>query len=167
MQWISMHNALGAGSPFDSTTSIKISCQTTLSIHLHYNRGYPLIYYQRHVTDEPKPSMIAHCTLPCIQIDNTCGWQSRRRPALTSPSNMIKRSSSRRSSRQRTRARYMYTLIYVANHPTRTRGLGDSGNDVLLAARLSCCSLLLKSTGWHTAFACKKTSSKKKPTARP
>ena len=31
----------------------------------------------------------------------------------------------------------------------------------------SYCSLLLKSRGWHTGFACKKFSAKKKPTARP
>ena len=51
---------------------------------------------------------------------------------FTSSSKTIKRSSSQRSSRQRTRARY----TYMANRPTHTRGLGDSGNDVLLAARL-------------------------------
>ena len=38
---------------------------------------------------------------------------------------MSKRSSSRRSSKQGTRARY----TYVANRPTHTRSLGDSGND--------------------------------------
>ena len=86
---------------------------------------------------------------------------------------------------------------YVANRPSHTRGLGDSGINVLLAARLkffymqiryanlyfsragnsnfgsvtgrrnqSCCSLLLKSRDWHTGFACKKISAKKK-TDRP
>ena len=80
----------------------------------------------------------------------------------------IKRSSSRRSSRLRTRAHY----TYVANRPicTQARPVGDSGNGVLLSARLSefnYCSLLLNSRGWHTGFACKKNFSKKSlPPAR-
>ena len=61
---------------------------------------------------------------------------------FTSSSKTIKRSSSQRtrSSRQRTRARYTY--VYVANRPTHTRGLGDSGKDVLVAARLPVPELL-------------------------
>ena len=83
---------------------------------------------------------------------------------FTSSSNTMNRSSSGRSSRQRTRARY----TYVANRPTHTRGLGDSGNDVFWQRGYqSYCFLLLKSRGGRAGFACKKISAKKdRPPAR-
>ena len=72
---------------------------------------------------------MSHCSRCCgLRLEKTslCSrfafktpvtWRSRRRPALTSLSNMIQWSSSRRISRERTRARARYTKIYVDNHP--------------------------------------------------
>ena len=63
--------------------------------------------------------------------------RSRRRPAPCLFSHhRRKRSSGGRAEEARDNGLELVACTYVANRPTHTRGLGDSGNDVLLAARL-------------------------------
>ena len=98
-------------------------------------------------------------------------WRSRRRPApCLFPHHRRKQSSGAQGEGARDSGLELVTRTYVANRPTHRRGLvlWQRRSSVSEATgTTSYCSLLLKSRGRHTGFACKKFSAKKKKTDRP
>ena len=99
-------------------------------------------------------------------------WRSRRRPAPCLFSHhRRKRSSGARAEEQeagqRTRARYTYVRGQLSNTHAAWATLATTFFWQRGYRYQSYCSLHLKSIGWHTGFACKNFSAKKKKPDRP